>query len=94
MRCVYLLGSVDHPERHYVGSTGDLKRRLAEHNAGKSPHTAKYAPWKVVVALWFEDATRAEAFERYLKQGSGYAFANRHFWGGTGEKPGAPRNRL
>ena len=81
MRCVYLLQSIGHPQRRYVGSTNDLKRRLAEHNTAQSQHTAKYAPWKVVVALWFEDAARAESFERYLKQGSGYAFANRHFWG-------------
>jgi hypothetical protein len=28
----------------------------------------------------FADETAARAFERYLKVGSGHAFANRHFW--------------
>ena len=80
MRCVYLLRSLTHPSRSYVGSTTDLKRRLEEHNSGRSPHTAAYAPWKVLVALYFADHVKAEAFERYLKHGSGHAFARRHFW--------------
>lgn len=80
MRCVYLLRSVSSPSRSYVGSTGDLRRRLEEHNARKSPHTAAHAPWRVVVALHFADDAKAEAFERYLKNGSGHAFARRHFW--------------
>lgn len=41
---VYLLRSTSHPDQRYVGLTGDLKKRLAEHNAGKSPHTSKYVP--------------------------------------------------
>ncbi|MHC4481773.1 MAG: GIY-YIG nuclease family protein, partial [Planctomycetota bacterium] len=32
MRYVYLLQSSSHPRQTYVGSTNDLKRRLAEHN--------------------------------------------------------------
>lgn len=77
---VYLLQSLQSPARRYIGKTVDLSRRLSEHNAGKSSHTAKYAPWKVVVSIWFEEETKANAFEKYLKIGSGHAFANRHFW--------------
>lgn len=80
MKCVYLLRSLSHPGKPYVGMTDDLKRRLAEHNAGKSPHTQKHVPWKVTVAIYFEDDAKAEAFERYLKDGSGHAFAKRHLW--------------
>jgi predicted GIY-YIG superfamily endonuclease len=80
MRCVYLLQSLRDPTKRYVGITDDLERRLTDHNAGKSPHTAKHTPWKVVVAIHFEDEGKAEAFERYLKNGSGHAFAKRHFW--------------
>jgi predicted GIY-YIG superfamily endonuclease len=80
MRCVYLLQSVKHPSKRYLGLTDDLKRRLAEHNAGKSSHTAAYRPWEVVVALYFRDTAKAEAFEQYLKHGTGHAFAKRHFW--------------
>ena len=80
MKYVYLLRSVPYPERRYIGLTSDPDERLKEHNAGKSPHTAKYAPWKVVVSIFFKDDARALEFERYLKSGSGHAFANKHLW--------------
>jgi predicted GIY-YIG superfamily endonuclease len=80
MKYVYLLESTRHPGKRYVGLTDDLNRRLAEPNAGKSPHTATFAPWRCVVALRFADRAKAESFERYLKSGSGRAFAKRHFW--------------
>lgn len=54
-----------------AGLTSDLKKRLAEHNAGKSAHTSKFKPWRLVTYLAFSDRTRAEAFERYLKAGPG-----------------------
>jgi hypothetical protein len=34
----------------------------------------------MVVFLRFEDDARAWEFERYLKSGSGRAFAKKHFW--------------
>ena len=80
MKCVYLLESENQPGRHYTGVTTDLRKRLAAHNSGKSPHTAKHMPWRVVVALYFSDDHKAVEFETYLKSGSGQAFANRHFW--------------
>ena len=64
----------------YVGSTTDFQKRLKQHNACESPYTARFRPWKSVVILRFDDDQKAEQFERYLKSGSGHAFANRHFW--------------
>ena len=75
----YILRSISHPNQHYIGSTGDLRKRLAEHNAGGTPHTAKYRPWKLETYIAFELEDRARAFEIYLKSGSGHAFAKRHF---------------
>lgn len=80
MKYVYLLQSLSNTSKRYIGKTKDLKKRLAEHNAGKSPHTAPYAPWKVAVAICFDDDAKASEFECYLKQGTGHAFAKRHFW--------------
>lgn len=80
MKYVYLLRSKEHPDQTYVGCTGDLKARLAEHNDWGSLHTAKYRPWEKVVFLRFEDDGQAWEFERYLKSGSGRAFAMKHFW--------------
>ena len=78
-RIVYLLRSENNPERHYVGLTSDLQQRLAWHNAGESVHTASERPWIVIVSLEFRTEAAARAFERYLKSGSGRAFAKRHF---------------
>ena len=75
----YILRSVDHPDQRYIGSTADLRKRLAAHNAGSVPHTAKYRPWKIETYIAFETEERARAFEIYLKSGSGHAFAKRHF---------------
>jgi predicted GIY-YIG superfamily endonuclease len=79
LKYVYLIESIAHPEERYVGLTDDLTRRLKEHNRGGSPHTAEYRPWRVIVALHFDDGLRAAAFEQYMKSGSGRAFARKHF---------------
>ena len=77
---VYLIGSVSSNEQRYVGVTSDLKRRLQEHNAGQSFHTAKFKPWRLVTYVAFSDRAKADSFERYLKSGSGHAFANKRLW--------------
>jgi predicted GIY-YIG superfamily endonuclease len=79
MHYVYLIQSESFDER-YIGVTSDLKRRLVEHNAGKSPHTSKFVPWKLVTYIAFSNERKAEIFERYLKSGSGHAFARRRLW--------------
>jgi len=76
---VYLLISEMHPHQHYVGLSRDLKKRLAEHNAGHSIHTSKFIPWKIAAYFAFADESTASSFERYLKSGSGKAFLKRHF---------------
>ena len=75
----YVLRSIKSPKRHYTGHTSDLKIRLAEHNRGKCPHTAKFAPWMLQSYFAFETENLARNYERYLKSGSGRAFAKRHF---------------
>lgn len=77
---VYLLQSERIPDQTYVGLTENVERRLAEHNHGGDKHTTRYRPWKLTAVIGFPDRSRAEAFERYLKTGSGRAFAKRHFW--------------
>jgi putative endonuclease len=79
MYYAYILQSVSHPREYYRGHTADLKARLADHHAGKSPHTAKFSPWKLVFYAAFASLELAQHFEQYLKSGSGHAFAKRHF---------------
>jgi putative endonuclease len=78
MQYVYLIQSQADPQQRYVGTTEDLRERIQAHNAGQSVHTAKYKPWKIVAYFAFEVQDRALRFEKYLKSGSGRAFANRH----------------
>lgn len=63
----------------YVGITHNLENRLQEHNSGESIHTDKYAPWKLMTYVCFDNKQKAIAFEKYLKSGSGRSFAKRHF---------------
>jgi len=77
---VYLLQSVSTPTERYTGRTDGLRKRLRQHNTAKEGHTAKFRPWRVVTYLGFSEAKKAAAFERYIKQGSGHAFANKHLW--------------
>jgi putative endonuclease len=78
-RFVYILNSDSDPTRYYTGIAGNVRRRLAEHNAGGCRHTSRWRPWRVVVVIAFASEARALDFERYLKSGSGCAFAARHF---------------
>lgn len=80
MYYVYLIQSLSKEKQRYIGSTSDLKQRLIDHNAGRSPHTKKFKPWQLVTYVAFSNVKKAEAFEFYLKQGSGHAFAKRHLW--------------
>jgi predicted GIY-YIG superfamily endonuclease len=75
---VYILQSEVNPDRFYVGLTDDLQERLRKHNAGEVVHTMKFKPWVVKTAIAFRDRDRAAQFERYLKSGSGRAFARKH----------------
>jgi putative endonuclease len=77
---VYLLESLGSPGQRYVGLSTDLRLRLRRHNAGQSRHTAKFRPWRLAMYLAFSDRAKAEAFEKYLKSGSGHAFAAKRFW--------------
>src|SRR5512136_979707 len=80
-RFVYILRSDTAPDRHYVGITSDPDRRLEWHNHGPSGHTVRHRPWSLVVVLEFSTEQQAVRFEKYLKTGSGRAFAARHFGG-------------
>ena len=75
MFCVYIIRSKTRPDQTYVGFTDDLRQWLAKHNQGRSPHTSKFIPWRVVFYCGFLSKAKALAFEHYLKSHSGKAFA-------------------
>lgn len=64
MYYVYVLQS---PKQFYIGCTGDLKRRLIEHQTNKSISTKNRGPWKLIyyeASLSNRDTLKRE---RYLK---------------------------
>jgi len=77
MKYVYILQSIDEPDRHYTGITDDLKSRLAKHNAGGVAHTSKFRPWRLNTYVALSDDERAFALEKYLKSPSGRTFAKK-----------------
>ncbi|MGZ3843316.1 MAG: GIY-YIG nuclease family protein [Bdellovibrio sp.] len=68
---VYRIRSQNCPNQVYIGITKDFKNQSA--------HTSRYKPWIAEVVIWFKDDSKARAFEKYLKSGSGRAFITRHF---------------
>src|SRR5262249_3695692 len=92
-RFVYVVRNQDSPPRYYVGVTEDVAARLDTHNAGGCTHTAAHRPWSRHVVIEFADEAHAVRFERYLKSGSGRAFAKRHFEGADAAQRRPPANR-
>ena len=79
-RIVYIIRSDADPSRHYVGITSDVRERLEWHNYGPyGRHTVSNRPWSLVVSMEFPSERDAVRFQKYLKSGSGRAFAKRHF---------------
>ena len=76
-RFVYIIQSLSTPGRFYTGLTSNIAERLADHNAGRSPHTSSGKPWEAVVVIEFKAEATAAAFEQYLKSGSGVAFSKK-----------------
>ena len=76
MKYVYILESLE-GQHFYVGITDELSARLAKHNAGEVSHTAKYKPWRIKTYIALSNEKQAFELERYLKSGSGRAFARK-----------------
>ena len=74
----YILYSLKSKDFYY-GYTEDLRKRLEKHQSGEVPSTKPYLPWKLVWYGAFENKKLAKDFEKYLKTGSGKAFAYKRF---------------
>jgi len=70
---VYALKSIKH-NRIYIGSTKDIYKRIAEHNAGKTKSTSFYKPWVLFYSDKLNTRTEARKQEKKLKSGSGREF--------------------
>lgn len=74
MYYVYILKS-SKSKTLYTGYTENLKKRIDEHNSGKSSSTKPHIPWELICYISFNSEQLAKDFERYLKSGSGRSFA-------------------
>lgn len=70
MYYVYILKSLSAPKT-YVGLTGDLERRLGEHNFGKNFYTKRYLPWEMIYQEKYGSLKEARAREKYFKCAAG-----------------------
>lgn len=59
----------------YVGSTNDLRRRVASHKRGQVASTHGSLPALLRSYVAVESEPHARRLERYFKSGSGKAFA-------------------
>ena len=67
---VYVIRS-EKDGRFYVGMTGDVEKRVKEHNKGKTKRTKGYTPWKLFFFEEHENRLIARKREVYLKSGYG-----------------------
>ncbi|MBU2101188.1 GIY-YIG nuclease family protein [Patescibacteria group bacterium] len=77
MYFVYILQS-SKDKSYYIGTTEDVARRLLEHNGGSARYSSSKRPYVLVWYCAFPNKNKALIFEKYLKQGSGFAFRNKH----------------
>ncbi|MBI4050342.1 MAG: GIY-YIG nuclease family protein [Candidatus Doudnabacteria bacterium] len=76
MYYVYILKS-EKDRSFYTGFTTDLKLRLKDHNTKGNQYSSTKAPFELVWYCAFLHKKKALDFEKYLKQGSGFAFARK-----------------
>ena len=67
---VYILKSLKDGDL-YVGSTNNLRRRLADHNSGEVDSTRHRAPFTMKAYIAVRDEAKAIELEKYFKTGSG-----------------------
>ncbi|MEX0888177.1 MAG: GIY-YIG nuclease family protein [Patescibacteria group bacterium] len=77
MYYVYILQS-QKDNSPYTGFTTDLKKRLNKHNHKEVRFSSAKAPYNLIWYCGFKERAKAAAFEHYLKDGSGFAFARKH----------------
>ncbi len=73
---VYILQS-QKDKSYYTGTTENLKQRIKQHDQHLAEYSKSKAPFELVWFCAFKDKKKALDFEKYLKQGSGFAFARK-----------------
>ncbi len=69
-------------DKTYTGSTGDLQKRLSQHNAGESTWTKRGIPWELIYYEASHNELDARNREKYLRTGFGKRYVSsrlKHF---------------
>jgi putative endonuclease len=82
---VYVLRSIP-TDKHYIGMTADVDRRLAEHNSKTGRWTSTFQLWELLATERYSDRASALARERFLKSRNGIAERYRLY--GKSSQPG------
>ncbi len=67
----------------YIGFSGDLRRRLCEHQSGLAAATAHRGPWRLIYYEAYVEEADARGRERFLKSGAGRTYLRkqcRHYF--------------
>ncbi|HEA20051.1 MAG TPA: GIY-YIG nuclease family protein [Pricia antarctica] len=70
---VYVLLS-EKDGRLYKGITGDIVKRVKQHNLGQNRSTRAFGPWKLVHREEFATRPEARSREKFFKSGGGREF--------------------
>ena len=70
MYTVYVIQSKKN-RHYYIGSTGDINKRIFYHNNNKNRSTKNKGPWELVHSEIFEDKKSAWLRERQIKSYKG-----------------------
>ncbi len=73
---VYILQSLS-DNSYYTGFTHDIEQRMLEHNSGRSLHTSKHLPWKLVYSEEVKTIELARKREKYFKSAAGRRYRDK-----------------
>ena len=76
---VYVLKSIG-SGRHYVGFTRNVRKRLRQHNAGKTFSTRPFIPYELLFFESFDSKQEAFDREKFLKTGKGRTYIKSASW--------------
>jgi putative endonuclease len=68
---VYILKNLEH-NKHYIGQTSNLEKRILDHNNGLSGYTRRYVPWELIYSETYSSRSEAMKREKFLKSIAGY----------------------
>ncbi len=57
--------------KHYIGSTNNLIRRITEHNRGQTKSTNQKGIWKIIYTEKYDNSLEAKRRERLIKSYKG-----------------------